>query len=260
MNKWLKQWPIELLTGRLFSPWSTTWYQSCFQNAGLLAPPPLECLFSDPLQIIFYRALKVILPFHIPQRPTVEKKLWYRSLLSLQPKQVGKGEDLYIYTTVLFSNLSIIDHFGTPRPIRAAGGLEAANLGHPHLASSHTEVLLDQSSKKETCACQSTQICSGIWETAWLAPSVWGSQSLAGCLHLAQKWPGDYWQTVLFWNRHQCLHRCRHGEHFLRSKSKCCTSVASSQSAAPGIPLQSSLLVTASLKKSQVFAGMMSGC
>ena len=38
------------------------------------------------------------------------------------------------------------------------GGLEAANLGYSHLASPHTEILLDQSSRRATHACHSPAI------------------------------------------------------------------------------------------------------
>ena len=38
------------------------------------------------------------------------------------------------------------------------GGLEAANLGYSHLASPHTEILLDQSSRRATHACHSNDI------------------------------------------------------------------------------------------------------
>ena len=145
-----------------------------------------------------------------------------------------------------------------------AGGLEAADLGHPHLAGTHKEVLLDQSGEKAThvlvrfpnplavgepdysCACQR---------------SFQEYERLLGLhLHSEEKSP---WEVACTWlktdqvlsltNCPICIllntdehedHR-RHGEHFLRSKSSCCTSEASSQSADPGILLQSSLSVTA---------------
>ena len=45
-----------------------------------------------------------------------------------------------------------------------AGGLEAAHLGHSHLASTHTEVLLDQSSEKATHACHNVLSSSNVVE------------------------------------------------------------------------------------------------
>ena len=54
--------------------------------------PLMECFFCGAYRIILQRA-KLLSLFTSPQRPTVKKKLWYRSLLPVQPKQVGKGKD-----------------------------------------------------------------------------------------------------------------------------------------------------------------------
>ena len=96
MNEW---WWIELLmlTGPRCLPWNMTSYLLCFPNAGVhplcsWRYPLMECFFCDAYRIILQRA-KLLSLLTSPQRPTVKKKLWYRSLLPVQPKQVGKGKD-----------------------------------------------------------------------------------------------------------------------------------------------------------------------
>ena len=64
--------------------------------------PLMECFFCDAYRIILQRA-KLLSLLTSPQRPTVKKKLWYRSLLPVQPKQVCKGKDQPSGTHITYS-------------------------------------------------------------------------------------------------------------------------------------------------------------
>ena len=124
-------------------------------------------------------------------------------------------------------------------------------MGHPHLTSTHTKILLDQSSEKATQA--HVKALRSFQEY----------ERLLG-LHIQSK-EASPWEVACTWlktdqviflsqtcqselNTYNINASSRHGEHFLRSKNSFCTLVDSSQLADPGILIQSSLSVNSDLK------------